>query len=103
MLPLALTGRATSQVSVSEIQTASLDPRRPARQLARRRRHANDSGSWCKPGYALRRRSDARTRLRNCAGVAGVSVGGVGEGFGVTTVGAAAFAAFFAALRSASC
>src|SRR6516162_6844249 len=33
-----LNGRATSQVSVSEIQTAPLDPRRPARQLARRQR-----------------------------------------------------------------
>ena len=54
-------------------------------------------------GYALRRKSAARTRLRNCSGVlGGVSIGGVGAGGGFTAAGAAAFAAFFAALRAAS-
>jgi hypothetical protein len=51
-------------------------------------------------GYALRRKSEARTRSRNCFAV---SVGGAGTGFGFTTAGAAASAAFFAALRAASC
>jgi hypothetical protein len=51
-------------------------------------------------GYALRRKSAARTRARNCSGV---SVGGAGAGIGFTTVGTAVFAAFFAALRAASC
>ena len=41
--------------------------------------------------YALRRRSEARTRSRNCSGVSGgTSVGRPGAGFGFTTAGAAA-------------
>jgi phosphate-selective porin len=43
--------------------------------------------------YALRRKSEARTRSRNCSGV---SVGGAGAGF--TTTGAAGFTTFFAAM-----
>jgi hypothetical protein len=54
-------------------------------------------------GYALRRKSAARTRARNCSGVSGVvSGGGVGAGAGFTVAGAAGFATFFAALRAAS-
>jgi outer membrane murein-binding lipoprotein Lpp len=45
----------------------------------------------------------ARTRSRNCSGVSGgTSVGDPGAGFGFTTAGAAASAAFLA-LRAASC
>jgi hypothetical protein len=40
--------------------------------------------------YALRRKSEARTRLRNCSGL---SVGGVGAGVGFTAAGAAALGA----------
>jgi hypothetical protein len=43
-------------------------------------------------GYALRRKSAARTRLRICSGVlGGVSIGGFGPGGGFTAAGAAAF------------
>jgi hypothetical protein len=44
------------------------------------------------PGYAVRRRSEARTRARNCSGV---SAGAAGAAFCFTT------AAVFAALRTA--
>jgi len=51
-------------------------------------------------GYALRRKSEARTRARNCSGV---SAGGAGAGVGFTTAGEAVFASFFlAAFRAAS-
>jgi hypothetical protein len=50
--------------------------------------------------YARRRKRAVRTRSRNCSGV---SVGGVGADFGFTTAAAVASAAFFAALRAASC
>src|ERR1700675_427803 len=50
-------------------------------------------------GYALRRRSAARTRARSCSGVSG---GGVGAGAGFTAAGAAGFAIFFPALRAAN-
>jgi hypothetical protein len=49
-------------------------------------------------GYALRRKSEVRTRARNCSGVAV----GTGSGFGFTTAGAAGFVAFFVVLRAAS-
>jgi hypothetical protein len=49
--------------------------------------------------YALRRKSAARTRARNCSGVSG---GEAGAGFGFTIAGATVFAAFFAALRAAN-
>jgi hypothetical protein len=49
--------------------------------------------------YALRRKSEARTRPRNCSGVA---VGRRGSGFGLTTAGATAFVAFFAVSLAAS-
>ena len=53
-------------------------------------------------GYALRRKSAARTRARNCSGVSGgTSGGGVRAGAGFTAAGAPGFAAFFAVLRSA--
>lgn len=54
-------------------------------------------------GYALRRRSEARTLARNCSGVSG---GGVGASVGFTKPLAAAFVSRFAAWRaitSASC
>jgi hypothetical protein len=50
-------------------------------------------------GYALRRKSAALTRVRNCSGVSGSEVG---AGAGFTAAGAGGFAAFFAALRAAS-
>jgi hypothetical protein len=53
-------------------------------------------------GYARRRNSAARTRSRNCSGVS-VDRAEAGAGFGFTMAGAAASAAFFAALRAASC
>ena len=54
-------------------------------------------------GYALRRRSAARTRARNCSDVSGgVSKGGALAGFGFTPAGAAVFAAFFAAAPAAN-
>ena len=41
-------------------------------------------------GYALRRKSTARTRARNCSGVSGIiSGGGAGAGAGSTAAGAA--------------
>jgi hypothetical protein len=56
-----------------------------------------------KRAYALRLKSEARTRSRNCFGVAGgVSVGGALAGFGFATAGAGVFAAFFAAVTAAS-
>jgi len=55
------------------------------------------AGFW--RSYALRRKSPARTRARNCSGVWG---GVLGAAFGFTTAGAAAFAALRAS-RSASC
>jgi hypothetical protein len=54
-------------------------------------------------GYALRRKSAARTRLRNCSGVlGGVSIDGARAGVAFAAAGAVAFAAFFAAWRAAS-
>ena len=56
----------------------------------------NECGT-CARGYALRRKSEARTRARNCSAVSGnASVGSVvGTAFGFPTAEAAAFAAFF--------
>ena len=62
-----LNGRATSQVSVSEIQTAPLDPRRFARHLARRRRHANDSNSPALGAHVAMRCDVEATRAPGCA------------------------------------
>jgi hypothetical protein len=55
-----------------------------------------------KRGYVVRRKSEARTRLRNCSGVSGFLVGGSEAGFDFTTPGGAAFAALRAAI-CASC
>jgi hypothetical protein len=50
--------------------------------------------------YALRRNSEARTRLRNCSGASvGLLVAPAAPGLGFTAAGSAAFAA----LRAASC
>ena len=53
--------------------------------------------------YALRRKSEARTKSRNCFGVAGGRAGGGAlAGFDFTTVDAALSAAVFATLPAAS-
>ena len=55
-----------------------------------------------KPAQTLRRKSDARTRSRNCFGVSGGGAeGGALAGFDFTAVGAALFAAFFAVVPAA--
>jgi hypothetical protein len=52
---------------------------------------------------ALRRKSEARTRSRNCFGVSGGGAGGGAlAGFDFAMAGAAVFAAFFAAVPAAS-
>src|ERR1700674_3397336 len=78
-------------------------------QAARRRKSGpvderqRRSGPWrCQRAQTLRRKSDARTRSRNCFGVSGGGAeGGALARFDFTAVGAALFAAFFAVVLAA--